>query len=162
MIQTCSTRPAYGITDVARIRQASMSSPEPQVFLRSSVWKTTLHLQTCANERLLPMALGPRGIPPGSRLVHGRGRKSNVCGLLKKVWKQPSTPVQMPCLSHFWWARNVAITAVPVVFRLVSAPRTSSNTLPIMCSLGRRFRRAVGCLLFFLRRCRRVPCALVV
>ena len=51
-------------------------------------------------------------------------------------------------LSHFWWARNVAITAVPVVCGLGSAPRTSSNTLPIMCSLGRRFRRAVGCLLF--------------
>ena len=58
MIQTCSTRPAYGIIDVARIRQASGSSPEPQVFLRSSVWKTTFHLQTCANERLLPMVLG--------------------------------------------------------------------------------------------------------
>ena len=148
--------------DVARIRQASMSSPEPQVFLRSHVWKTTFHLQTCANERLLPMALGTRGIPPVSRLVQGRGRKSNVCGSLKKVWNQPSTPVPMPSvstgscglqressgLSQFWWAWNVAITAVPVVCRLGSAPRTSSNTLLIMCSLGRRFRRAVGCLLF--------------
>ena len=138
-----------------------MSSPEPRV------WKTTFHLQTSTIGCLLPMALGTRGIPSFSRLVHALGRKRNVCCLLRKVLESAFNT----CPDAFGFDRKLRPSArefqpQPVLVGtqrghhnspcgLGSASGTSCKTMPIMCSLGRRFRRAVGSP-FFLHPCRRV------